>query len=228
MYEPKRPEWQSISSKPIEFDGRDNKRGSGMSKEIEFYFDFGSPYSYLAQSQLRKLATDTNASVVYMPTSVIDLMKAVGNSPTSLECQPKKKYVKADLQRWTKLYGIGWEFNPHFRHIDLSFLLRAAIAAIKLGVGADFVPKVFDGLYSKSLNLGDVEILREFLRKNDLPAEKIIELMSRDETFEELKTRNKDAQERGLFGLPTFRIGTEIYFGNDRLAFVEAAAKAQG
>lgn len=198
-----------------------------MSKGIEFYFDFGSPYSYLAQSQLKKLAADTNSSVVYMPTSVMDLMQAVGNSPTSLVCQPKKKYVKTDLQRWVERYGIGWEFNPHFRHIDLSFLLRAAIAAIKLGVGADFVSKVFDGLYSQSLNLGDLEILREFLRKNDLPAEKIIELMSQDETIEELKTRNKDAQDRGLFGLPTFRVGTEIYFGNDRLPFVEAAAKAQ-
>jgi 2-hydroxychromene-2-carboxylate isomerase len=228
MHEPKYAKAQSHSVRKSNFwEGSGNTGGSGMSKEIEFYFDFGSPYSYLAQSQLKKLAADANASIVFMPTSVIDLMKAVGNSPTSLECQPKKKYVKADLQRWVKRYGIGWEFNPNFRHIDLNFLLRAAIAAIKLGVVADFVPKVFDGLYSQSLNLGDVEVLREFLRKNDLPAEKIIELMGRDETIEELKTRNKDAQDRGLFGLPTFRVGTEIYFGNDRLPFVEAAAKAR-
>ncbi|MDE5447070.1 2-hydroxychromene-2-carboxylate isomerase [Bradyrhizobium sp. CSA207] len=198
-----------------------------MTKQIEFYFDFGSPYSYLAQSRLGKLATETKASIEFMPTSVLDLMKAVGNSPTSLECQPKRKYVKTDLQRWVKQYGVGWEHNPNFRHIDLSFLLRAAIAAIKLGVIADFVPKVFDGLYAKSLNLGDTEILRDFLKKSDLPANEIIDLMARQETFEELKARNKAAEEKGLFGVPTFRVGQEIFFGNDRLPFVEAAVKGQ-
>ncbi|WP_027582666.1 2-hydroxychromene-2-carboxylate isomerase [Bradyrhizobium sp. Ai1a-2] len=198
-----------------------------MGKQIEFYFDFGSPYSYLAQSQLKKLAAGTGHSIIFMPTSVIDLMKAVGNSPTSIECKPKKQYVKADLQRWVKRYGIGWEFNPHFRHIDLSFLLRAAIAAIKLGVIADFVPKVFDGLYRQSLNLGDATILKDFLRNNDLPGDQIVELMNTEETFEELKARNASALEKGLFGLPTFRVGDEIFFGNDRLPFVEASANAQ-
>jgi len=204
-----------------------NAKGSRMSKEIEFYFDFGSPYSYLAQSQLKKLAADTQATIVYMPINVLDLMKATGNTPTSLECKAKRKYVKADLQRWVKKYGVGWEPNQNFRHIDLNFLLRGAIAAIKLGVAADFVSKVFNGLYAQVLDLGDVEILRDFLKKNDLPADRIIELMARDQIFEELKARNKAAEDAGVFGTPTFRVGEEMYFGNDRLAFVEAGAKAQ-
>lgn len=124
-------------------------------------------------------------------------------------------------------YGVGWEPNQNFRHIDLNFLLRGAIAAIKLEVGPDFVSKVFTGLYAQVLDLGNVEILRDFLKKNDLPADRILELMAQEETSEELKARNKAAEEAGLFGTPTFRIGEELYFGNDRLPFVEAAAKAQ-
>ncbi|MEH2540771.1 MULTISPECIES: 2-hydroxychromene-2-carboxylate isomerase [unclassified Bradyrhizobium] len=198
-----------------------------MTRQIEFYFDFGSPYSYLAQTQLKKLAADTQATIVYMPINVLDLMKATGNTPTTIECKSKRKYAKSDLQRWVKKYGVGWEPNQNFRHIDLNFLLRGAIAAIKLGVGADFVSKVFTGLYAQVLDLGDVEILKDFLKKNELPADDIIELMARQDIFDELKARNKAAEEAGLFGTPTFRIGTEIYFGNDRLPFVEAAAKAQ-
>ncbi|MEH2599298.1 2-hydroxychromene-2-carboxylate isomerase [Bradyrhizobium sp. AZCC 1577] len=198
-----------------------------MTRQIEFYFDFGSPYSYLAQTQLKKLAADTQATIVYMPINVLDLMKATGNTPTTIECKSKRKYAKSDLQRWVKKYGVGWEPNQNFRHIDLNFLLRGAIAAIKLGVGADFVSKVFTGLYAQVLDLGDVEILKDFLKKNELPADDIIELMARQDIFDELKARNKAADEAGLFGTPTFRIGTEIYFGNDRLPFVEAAAKAQ-
>lgn len=197
-----------------------------MTKEIEFYFDFGSPYSYLAQSQLKKLAADTQATIVYMPINVLDLMKATNNTPTTLECKSKGKYAKNDLQRWVKQYGVRWEPNQNFRHIDLNFLLRGAIAAIKLGVGANFTHKVFDGLYAKALNLGDVEILRNFLKKNDFPADRIIELMAQEHIFEELKARNKASEEKGLFGVPAFRVGEELYFGNDRLMFVEAAAKA--
>jgi 2-hydroxychromene-2-carboxylate isomerase len=198
-----------------------------MSKEIEFYFDFGSPYSYLAQSQLKKLAADTQATIVYMPVNVLDLMKATGNTPTTIECKSKRKYAKSDLQRWVDKYGVGWKPNQNFRHIDLNFLLRGAIAAIKLGVGADFVSKVFTGLYAQALDLGEAEILRDFLKRNDLPADRIIELMAQEQISEELKARNRSAEEAGLFGTPTFRIGEEIYFGNDRLPFVEAAAKAQ-
>jgi 2-hydroxychromene-2-carboxylate isomerase len=198
-----------------------------MTKQIEFYFDFGSPYSYLAQTQLKKLAADAQATIVYMPINVLDLMKATGNTPTTIECKAKRKYAKSDLQRWVKKYGVGWEPNQNFRHIDLNFLLRGAIAAIKLGVGAEFISKVFTGLYAQVLDLGNVEILRDFLKKNELPADRILELMAQEEVSEELKIRNKAAEEAGLFGTPTFRIGEEIYFGNDRLPFVEAAAKAQ-
>jgi 2-hydroxychromene-2-carboxylate isomerase len=203
------------------------EKGPRMTRQIEFYFDFGSPYSYLAQTQFEKLAADTQATIVYMPINVLDLMKATGNTPTTIECKAKRKYAKSDLQRWVKKYGVGWEPNQNFRHIDLNFLLRGAIAAIKLGVGAEFVSKVFTGLYAQMLDLGNVEILKDFLKKNELPADRILELMAKEEISEELKARNKAAEEAGLFGTPTFRIGEELYFGNDRLPFVEAAAKAQ-
>jgi len=198
-----------------------------MGKEIEFYFDFGSPYSYLAESQLTKLAASTGATISYNPLNVLELMKTVNNTPTTLECNAKRKYAKKDLQRWVKQYGVGWEPNQNFRHIDLNFLLRGAIAAIKLGVGPSFVHHVFEGLYAKVLDLGDVEVLRDFLKTNGLPADDIIELMAQEEIFEELKACNKAAEDRGLFGVPAFRVGEELYFGNDRLPFVEAEAKAQ-
>jgi 2-hydroxychromene-2-carboxylate isomerase len=218
---------QPFGTRSSECERPESGKGPEMTKQIEFYFDFGSPYSYLAQTQLKKLAADTQATIVYMPINVLDLMKATGNTPTTIECKSKRKYAKSDLQRWVKKYGVGWEPNQNFRHIDLNFLLRGSIAAIKLGVGPDFVSKVFTGLYAQVLDLGNVEILRDFLRKNDLPADRIIELMAQEHIFEELKARNKAAEEAGLFGTPTFRIGEELYFGNDRLAFVEAAAKGQ-
>lgn len=195
-----------------------------MRPTIEFYFDFGSPYSYLAQSQLEGIARAADASIIYMPTSVMDLMKATGNRPTSLECANKKNYVRADLQRWVQLYQVPWQKNPHFRTIDLKFLLRAAIAANKLNVGPQFVSNVFRGLFAESLNLGDRAVLEEFLVTLKLPAAQILDLIDAEETKQDLEERTKLAESKGLFGMPSFVVGSETFFGNDRLDFVRAAA----
>ena len=194
---------------------------------IEFYFDFGSPYSYLAQTQLAALADQSKAAIVYMPISVIDIIKVTGNRPTSLECANKKKYVKADLQRWVQRYQVPWQSNPHFRTIDLKFLLRAAIRAIDCGSGPQFVASVFHGLYVEARNLGDPAILGDFLSAKGLPAKDILDRIDSEQAISDLDARTKQADAKGLFGVPSFIVGTDVFFGNDRLDFVAlAAAKA--
>jgi 2-hydroxychromene-2-carboxylate isomerase len=194
-----------------------------VSATLEFYFDFGSPYSYLAQTQLDDIARRTGASIVYMPTSVMDVMKVANNRPTSLESPNKKKYVKADLQRWVQRYQVGWQSNPHFRNIDLKFLLRAAIGAINLGVGAPFVSNVFRGLFVESRNLGDVATLEDFLASARLPAKDIVASIDSQATLDDLDNRTRIAMDKGLFGVPAFVVGSEMFFGNDRLDFVTTA-----
>jgi 2-hydroxychromene-2-carboxylate isomerase len=75
-----------------------------MTRTIEFYFDFPSPYSYLAQTQLPKIAAEHGATVTYHPFRILELMTIVGNRPTTIECKNKGKYAGVDLQRWTKRY----------------------------------------------------------------------------------------------------------------------------
>jgi 2-hydroxychromene-2-carboxylate isomerase len=193
---------------------------------IEFYFDFGSPYSYLAQTQLAALTEKSKAFIAHMPISVIDIIKIAGNRPTSLECPNKKKYVKADLQRWVQRYRVPWQSNPHFRTIDLKFLLRAAIRAIDCGFGPQFVSNVFHGLYAEARNLGDPVILRDFLSAKGLPAKDILDLIDSEQAVADLDARTNNANAKGLFGVPSFIVGTDIFFGNDRLDFVAIAAKA--
>ncbi|WP_426440605.1 2-hydroxychromene-2-carboxylate isomerase [Bradyrhizobium genosp. P] len=170
------------------------------------------------------IAKSSDANVVYMPTSIFELMKATGNTPTSLECANKKKYVRADVERWVQAYQLPWRRNEHFRTIDLKFLLRAAVAAIKLDVGPPFVSKTFDGLFAQSLNLGDAAILREYLENAGLPGRQIVDLAGADATVQDLDHRTRLAAEKGLFGVPSFVVGSEVFFGNDRLDFVAAAA----
>src|SRR5215471_6602367 len=99
--------------------------------KLEFFFDYRSPYSYLARSQLDSLGVE----VSYHPFDLLDLMKQVENVPTSIICKPKTRYLMKDLQRWSAIYGVPVNRNPGAAKIDGRRLLRATIAAGRRGDG---------------------------------------------------------------------------------------------
>src|SRR4051812_48402038 len=94
---------------------------------VEFFFDFRSPYSYLAQTQFAGLDT------AWRPMDVLEVMKIVGNTPTTIVCEAKGRYARQDLRRWAGRYGVPVQPNPGMREIDGRRLLRAALAADAAG-----------------------------------------------------------------------------------------------
>ena len=96
---------------------------------FEFFFDYGSPYSYLADSRLPELVRRTSAELVYRPMLLGGVFKAVGNqSPAFEPCQAKRSYGGVEMQRWVEHLGVAFRFNPHFP-IDTLLLMRTAVAA---------------------------------------------------------------------------------------------------
>jgi 2-hydroxychromene-2-carboxylate isomerase len=79
-----------------------------MSRRIDFYFDFPSPYAYLAHTQLPRIAAEHGATIDYHPFRILELMKIVGNRPTTIECKNKGKYAGTDLQRWVTRYKVDF------------------------------------------------------------------------------------------------------------------------
>ena len=110
-----------------------------MSQTIEFYFDFRSPYSYLAHTQLPALAARFGALVTYKPIDVLEVMARVGNSPTTVLCAAKARYAQADLARWAQAYGVPLQPNPHNRAIAPRPLLLGAMARL-CGLGCSGTP----------------------------------------------------------------------------------------
>src|SRR3546814_3000928 len=108
-------------------------------RRFEFHFDFRSPYSYLALSQLPSL----DAEILYRPFDVLSVMDRVGNVPTSVVCRPKGDYVKRDMRRWAKRYGIPFQPNPEMREADMTRLTSAAIAADGIGAADTAVAAPF-------------------------------------------------------------------------------------
>jgi 2-hydroxychromene-2-carboxylate isomerase len=196
-----------------------------MARPIEFHFDFLSPYSYLATTQFGTLRADTGAEIVYRPFRILELMKLVGNQPTP-ECKNKLKYAGADIGRWAARYQVPFQRNPNMRGFDFDALRRAALVAIELGQGDACVPALYRAVWAGDANLADRPVLAGLLDKAGLDGRGLLEKSDAPHYTKQLDEATAAAAERGVFGSPTFFVGEQMFFGNDRLDFVAAAAKA--
>lgn len=198
-----------------------------MTRAIEFHFDFVSPYSYLAITQLPALARHHGAEIVYKPFRILELMKLVGNRPTTIECKNKLRYAGADLGRWAAKYGVPLHRNPHQNKFDGALLLRGALVAADDGDAAAYVSGVFGAMWNGERDLSERAEFVRVLEQAGLAGEKLIERATRDDVGARLDRETAAAAERGVFGSPSFFVGGELFFGNDRLDFVAAALAAQ-
>lgn len=192
-----------------------------MASRMEFFFDYGSPFSYLADTQLAGLAARTRAEVVYRPFLLGGVFKETGNaSPITIES--KRKYMAVELERWAKRYGVRPLRNSHFP-INTMGLMRGAVAAQHLGAFPGYHRAMFDAFWARGMNLGDAAVIREVLEQAGVDAARIIAMTDEREVKDELRRNTEEAVRRGAFGAPTFFVGGEMFFGNDRLDFVEQA-----
>ena len=192
-------------------------------KNLEFYFDFGSPASYLAWTQLPKIAEENNANLIMIPMLLGGVFKATGNnSPATIAS--KGKWMNKDLKRHADMYGVKFVLNEFFP-INTLYLMRCALAAKKLEIFYKYVEGIYWGIWVKNLNLGDTNILKSYLEELKINSDRIFELSQNDEVKNELIKNTEEAVKRGVFGAPSIFVGEEMHFGQDRLNFVEKALK---
>ena len=193
-----------------------------MANTVEFYFDFGSPYSYLAYKALPAVAAAHGAQIVWQPMLLGGVFKATGNH-SPVEIPAKGKWLNQDLQRWAARYGAAFKHNPHFP-INTLVLMRGA-AGMQLR-GLDFgkyAETVFHAMWAQPRNLGDPAELGAVLSKAGFDAGAFMSLVGDPEVKERLKNTTESAVVRGVFGAPTFFVGDQMFWGQDRLDFVAEA-----
>jgi 2-hydroxychromene-2-carboxylate isomerase len=196
-----------------------------MAAEIDFYFDFISPYSYLAAIVLPRLAAEHGVAISYRPFCLIELMKIVGNRPTTLECKNKGVYAMVDLQRWAKSYRVGFAPNPHWQSIDFAELCRVALVASDEGRAADYVNAIYPAVFGKPLDLSQRSELIGVLDKASFAGVRLLDRAKSDEYVAKLEESTRAAAARGVFGSPTMFVDGEMFFGNDRLDFMVQALR---
>lgn len=188
--------------------------------KIEFFFDYGSPYSYLANGVIAKLAEQHGAALVYRPMLLGGVFKATGNqSPMMETVAAKRTYGGAALSRTASLHGISIAMNPHFP-INTIGLMRLAVAAQREGVFDVFHGKAYTGFWHQGLDLGDVEVQAKLIRDAGLDPEKLLARAAEDEVKAELRANTDEAVARGAFGAPTFFVEDQMFFGVDHLPYL--------
>jgi 2-hydroxychromene-2-carboxylate isomerase len=152
------------------------------------------------------------------------VLKATGNA-SPMAVPAKGNYMAIELRRWAKRYGVPFRDNPHPFMRNTMRLVRGAVAAQKLGVFDAYHDAVYRAVWAEAIDLGDDATLARVLDKAGVPATEILPAVERQDVKGALRRNTDQAVSRGVFGAPTFFVGSEMFWGNDRLDFVEEALR---
>ncbi|MBP6769988.1 MAG: 2-hydroxychromene-2-carboxylate isomerase [Reyranella sp.] len=196
-----------------------------MARTLEFYFDYGSPYSYLADTQVEAIAQRAGATLVRKPMLLGGVFKATGNhSPAELP--QKSAWSGFDMPMWARHYGVPFQRNPFFP-VNTLALMRGAAAAQIDGSFERYHPAVFKAMWVEGRNLNDMKEVAAVLSSAGLDAGKFGARIQDQDVKDRLKATTEEAVARGVFGAPTCFVDKMMFFGNDRLPFVEMALKEE-
>jgi 2-hydroxychromene-2-carboxylate isomerase len=196
-----------------------------MTKTVDFIFDFGSPNAYLSRKVLAEVAARTGARMNLIPCLLGGLFKLTGNQPPMAAfgaVKGKLAYEQLETQRFVKAHGLtAYRFNPHFP-VNTLLIMRGLVAARRLGVGDAYVDAVLRAMWEDGRKMDDPEVVAEVLTAASLDARAILDATQDPEVKAELMANTEAAAARGAFGIPTFFVGEEMFFGKERLGQVEA------
>jgi 2-hydroxychromene-2-carboxylate isomerase len=185
-----------------------------MSRKLEFFYDYVSPYTYLANSQVKGI----DAEIVYRPMLLGAVMQATGNKPPRT-VPAKGKYLGKDIRRWTDAYELPFKWGDLFPQKTV-YALRVALVAAKHGKFDEIHEPLFKAVWVEDRDVSDEAVLAEIITDAGMDATAVFEEISTDAIKDELRANTEEAVERGVFGAPTFFVGDEMFFGNDRFDFI--------
>jgi 2-hydroxychromene-2-carboxylate isomerase len=189
-------------------------------KTFDFWFDFGSPAAYLAATQIAAMEKASGATAIWRPMLLGGVFQATGNSsPATVPA--KGRYSFADFSRFARRYGVPLSVNPHFP-INTLMLMRGAAGMQRTEPGRfmDYCRAMFSAIWIESLNLNDPAIVAAALERAGFDPAALMALCNDPVTKDDLKAATQLAIERGVFGAPTFFVGDEMFWGQDRIDFV--------
>ena len=196
-----------------------------MKKIVEFYYDLGSPYSYLASTQIERICEKYNAQLEWKPFLLGGVYKETGNRGP-LEVPNKKAYMIKDLADWAGYYGVRFNFPDLFPLNSVKPMRGALVANEKEKIG-DYTHKLFELYWIGGEDLSQDEVLEKAVTELGLDVSWFLRRIGEQDIKDKLREETIEAAKRGAFGAPTIFVGDKIFWGNDRLIFLEEYLKGK-
>lgn len=191
-----------------------------MSDPIELFFDFMSPFAYLAHGQVVELATRADRELRYLPIDLPAAKIAAGNTGPSNRAIPVKlRYLMTDINRWAARARLPVNFPPS---LDSARMNVGTFCAIERGVASAYVKAGFDLGWGQGADIGSDETLVALAKQMVWDPVEFLRYVANPQDHAGYQSSNREAHQRGVFGVPTIIIGDEMWWGNDRLHFVKS------
>src|SRR5579885_586929 len=194
-------------------------------KKLEFFFDYSSPWTYLASTRIEDIARRHNAQLVWRPFLVGGVFNAV--NPSVYQSRehpvvPKQRYYGKDMQDWARYYGITLKLPAiNVAAVKVVNTLRGAYVAEEHGRIAQYSHRAFESFWVEGRDIGSPEVIAEIAREAGLDGAELLEKINQPQYKEKLRAATQELIDRGGFGSPTFFVDGNLFFGNDRLPLVE-------
>ena len=194
-----------------------------MIKPFEFYFDFVSPYSFLAHIEIRKLEKKESLKIIYKPV-LLGGLHNLHNIKAPAFIPAKAKFMIRDCKLIAEKNKIKFKFNSYFPIKTLS-LMRGVLIAEKDAMQNYYIDKIFNAVWQDGLNMNDENIIEKVIKNMNVNPKTFSLRSSSQSNKALLKRKTQEAFDKGVFGAPTFLINNKIFWGQDRLEFALSEAK---
>ena len=196
-----------------------------MAGVVEFYFDYGSPYSYVAHTRLPEMLRRAGGEARYRVMLLGGIFQLTGNASPAMN-RLKWPNTQRDLQRYVAKYQVAFRRNPHFP-VNTLKAMRGAVVAEAQGFLPRYTDALFTAMWRDGEKLDEDAVLSRVLTAAGIDAAAVLSRIGDDAVKQTLKSYTEAAVKRGVFGAPTFFVADEMFFGQDRLEFVEDALKGR-
>ena len=193
---------------------------------LEFFYDYSSPWTYLAFTRIEDVCQRAGAELVWKPILVGGIFNTV--NPSVYEARerpvvPKARYMMKDLADWASFYGIRIRFPPSVFPVNSVKALRGASVALEHGRISAYSAAVFSSYFGEDIDISRDDVLRSIVEHVGLDPVEYFDKIARQDHKDRVRANTDECVRRGGFGSPTMFVGDDMYFGNDRLPLVERA-----
>jgi 2-hydroxychromene-2-carboxylate isomerase len=194
-------------------------------KKLEFFFDYSSPWTYLAFSQIEDIARRHSADLIWRPILVGGVFNAVNQAVYENRAHPSKpkaRYYGKDLQDWARYYKLTLKMpTVAVDKVKVVNTMRGAYVALEHGKISPYSRRAFESFWAENRDIGQESVLADIARDAGLNPDELLEKIKRPEYKDQLRLGTEELIERGGFGSPTIFVDGSMFFGNDHLPLVE-------